>query len=157
MKLPGIVQVLSLYYAGREEGVARRADEERRLRGIIAALAPADRDWVIDHLGVRPYPPVQQVLADLIKQHSEVMDPLLSSRQEGFVNEVMNTLQYVVHRDPELWLAASHGAALYWMMEKLRFLIKACFFHELGFSREKIRALFAHDELYQHLKSLSEN
>src|SRR4051812_16450965 len=56
-----------------------------------------------------------------------------------------------------LWdshLAASHGADLYWLMEKLRFLIKACFLAEAGFSEQKILTLFERNPLYQHVRQL---
>ncbi|MCI0464976.1 MAG: hypothetical protein L0Z62_49270 [Gemmataceae bacterium] len=154
MTLLGVVQALSLYYAQREEGIAQRAEEERRLKEVVSALPPADADWIVDHLGVRPYPPFQGVLRALLDEHSAAMNPLVSKRQDRFVNEVRNTLHYVVHREAVVGLAASRGAELYWMMQKLRVLLKACFLSELGFTPKKALELFERNALYQHMCAL---
>lgn len=82
------------------------------------------------------------------------MTPLISGRQSGFVNEVMNTLHYAIRRDHEIGLVTSFGADLYWMTEKLRFLMKACFLRELGFSSEKVQSLFQRNALFQHILQL---
>jgi hypothetical protein len=154
MTFMGIAQVLYLYHSRRDDGLARRTEEERRLKEIVAALTQADAEWVIDHVGARPHPTFEGVLRELVGQHSAVMDPLMSNRQDRFINQVMNTLYYAIHREPEVGLAASHGAELYWMMEKLRFLIKACFLSELGFSEQKTLSLFERNALYQHVRQL---
>ncbi len=146
-----VVQALSLYYARREDGLAQRAEEEKRLRGVVAALTSADAEWIVDHLGPRPFPPVQSVLHTLVHEHSTAMNPLLSHRQDRFVNEVMNTLHYIIHRDSEVGFAASYGSDLYWLMQKLRFLMKSCFLRELGLTAEKAQKLFDRNALYQHV------
>jgi len=154
MTFLGILQVLHLYYSRRSDGLVRRAEEERRLKEVVLALTPADAEWVISRVGARPHPQLEMVLHELVGQHSAIMNPLLSNRQDRFVNEVMNTLYYVIHRDPEIALAASHGADLYWLMERLRFLIKACFLSELGFSEQRVLSLFERNALYQHVRNL---
>jgi len=51
-----------------------------------------------------------------------------------------------------IWrLAASHGANLYWLMQKLRFLFKSCLLDDLGFSKEKVMELFGRNPLYRHV------
>ena len=156
MAFLGIVQSLHLYHAQRDDGLRQRAEEESRLKRIVAALAPADARWVIDHVGARPYPSFERMLHELVSEHSTLINPLIRNRHDRFVSEVMNALQYVIHRDSEVGLAASHGAKLYWLMEKLRFLIKACFLSELNFSEQKTLALFERDALYQRLLQLEQ-
>jgi hypothetical protein len=151
MTFPGIVQSLHLYYSNRDDGVAARSEAERRLRGILSGLQTADADWIVDRLEVSPSTPLQFVLRKLVEENPHVMNRLVSDRQERFVGEVINTLQYILLRDSELDAAASHGAQLYWLMQRLRFLFKACLLRELGFATEKVVALFERNGLYQHV------
>ena len=80
-----------------------------------------------------------------------MMNPLVSSRQDRFVNEVINTLKHTMLRETDMDLAARHGAEMYWMMQKLRFLFKSCLLRELAFSPEKVTELFRRNGLYQHV------
>ncbi len=82
------------------------------------------------------------------------MNPLVSNRQDRFVSEVMNTLEYTLLREADMDPAARKGADLYWVMQKLRFLFKSCLLRELGLQREKITELFGRNALYQHVCGL---
>jgi ApeA N-terminal domain 1/Apea-like HEPN len=151
MTFPSVVQSLLLYYSRRDEGLVARVEEERQLKGILSELSAVDADWIVDRLGARPFPPLQLVLRRLVEEHCDTMNPLVSSRQDRFVNEVINTLNYAIFREPDMDSAARHGADLYWMMQKLRFLFKSCLLHELGFKPEKATELFRRNGLYQHV------
>jgi hypothetical protein len=131
-----------------------RAEEEARLRQVVSLLPPADVEWLVAHLGDRPRPAFERVLCELMSQHAAVMDPLVAGRQDRFVSEVMSTLEYLTHREAETEAATRGGAGLSWMTEKLRFLVKACFLAEVGFSEEQRVALFGRNALYQHVRKL---
>ena len=49
-------------------GVASRGQEEGRLKEILASLVSADADWIVDRLGVRPFPPLHLVLRKLVEE-----------------------------------------------------------------------------------------
>ena len=151
MTFPGIVQSLCLYYSHRDDGVAARTEAARRLKDVLSNLQTGDADWIVDRLEVSPSSPLQFVLRKLVEEHPRVMNRLVSGRQERFVGGVINTLKYTLLRESDLDAAASHGAHLYWMMQRLRFLFKACLLRELGFSDEKMGALFERNGLYQHV------
>ena len=51
--LPRVVQSLYLYYLRRDEGMAGRVEEERRLKEILSALPAIDADWIVDRLAGR--------------------------------------------------------------------------------------------------------
>lgn len=147
----GLIQSLSLYYTRRVDGVKHRNQEDQRLTEVLEKLSEIDADWVRNHIGVRPFPPVEHIVAKLLNEHAEVMNPLLRREQQGFINEVMSTLHYALRRDPEAALAAIHGVELYWMTAKLRILLKLCLLRELGFNAEKSRSFFEKNGVYQHL------
>jgi hypothetical protein len=154
MAFPSVVQSLYLYFSRRDDGIAGMIEEARRLKEIIAALPAADADWIVDRLGEQSSPPLHLVLRRLVEEHSDTMNPLVSSRHDRFINEVINTLKYTMLRDADMQPAARHGADLYWMMQKLRFLFKSCILQELGFESEKATELFRRNGLYQHVCSI---
>ncbi len=151
MAFPSVVQSLYLYYLRRDDGIAGSVEEGRRLREILSALPAVDADWIVDRLGGQPFPPLRLVLRRLLEEHSDTMNPLVSSRQDRFINEVINTLKYSVLRQADIELAARHGADLYWMMQKLRFLFKSCILRELEFKSKKITELLQRNGMYQHV------
>jgi hypothetical protein len=153
MAFPSVVQALHLYYTRRDDGAAARA-EEGRLRGFLSSLPAGDAEWIADRLEGSLSPPLKVVLSKLVEEHPHVMNRLVSNRQDRFVGSVINTLRYIQTRDQEVYGAASHGADLYWTMQKLRFLYKACLLRELGFSDDKAAALFDRNGLYHHVCEL---
>ena len=87
MAFPSVVQSLYLYYSRTDDGIAGRIDEERRLKEVLSALSAGDADWIVDRLTGRQFPPLQLVLRKLVEEHSDTMNPLVSGRQDRFVNE----------------------------------------------------------------------
>jgi hypothetical protein len=151
----GVVQSLCLYYTRRADGVQQRTREGSRLGNILSRLGGEDADWVRSRLGVRPYPSPQDVLTVLLSEHGEVMKHLLLRDAEAFVTEVTNTLQYILWRDPEKGLVASHGADLHWMTAKLRILMKLCLLKELAFPDEKVMEMLRSDSAFLHIAQLT--
>jgi ApeA N-terminal domain 1 len=149
-----VAQSVSLYYARTSEGIEHRGEEQRRLRDILPSLQNRDAEWLIDHLGAQPYPSFQSLLQRLVGRLGFVLDPILANRRDAFVNQAAATLRYIERQNAEECGAASHGAELYWLMQKLRFLIKACFLAELGFGTEQIRSFFNRNVYFQHISGL---
>ncbi|OWK36695.1 HEPN domain-containing protein [Fimbriiglobus ruber] len=149
-----LVQVLALYYANTKQGLEQREEEERRLKSAISVISAQDAEWIVDHIGVRPYPTFKTLLRRLIEQYGVTLDPILSKRRDAFVNQAISTLQYIERRNPEGKIAASHGSELYWLIQKIKFLIKTCILAESGFSPNKINDILLNNTLFQHLREL---
>lgn len=146
----GVVQALSLFYTRRDDGVAHRDREERRLREIVGKLSAEDAEWVRNHIWVRPFPPLDDILAKLVREHETAMKPLFRS-EGGFITEVINTANYFLRRDPEVGLLASRGAELYWLTAKLRILMKLCLLRELGFSDNQTHSFMVSQRIYKSI------
>jgi hypothetical protein len=151
MTFQNVANAVQLYYTRREDGAARRASDKERLREILGVVSLSEREWLVGQIGANPYPPFQDVLRVLLEQQGDSIDPLITGRRDQFVEEATSTLEYVVRRDPDIEAAASHGADLYWLTQKLRFLLKACFLRESGFSADAVRRCFGRNPLYQHI------
>ena len=151
IKFENVANAVLLYYERGQEGAARRAADALRMKAILGGLSGPDKDWLIDRLGVNPRRPLRPALDDLLDKHGDAIAPLTAGRRERFVESVLGTLEYAARRDQDLAPAAMEGADLYWLTEKLRFLLKACFMHETGISQDAIRAFFARNALFQHI------
>jgi hypothetical protein len=151
MKFQNVANVALLYYERHPDGAARREEEARRFEEVRSYLPEPQRQWLYDHLGKSPRPPLRVALEALLAKHGDSIDPLISGRREDFVGAVLETLDFVSSRDREFEDSAAVGANLYWLTEKLRFLLKACFLSEVGFSTDDIRACFRRNALFQHI------
>jgi len=154
MKYTLLSQALVLYYERSEAGIEHRKEEEQHLKDILIVVEEKHTDWLIEHLGVKPHPTFRNVLRRVMNKCGEAIDPIISKRRDAFINQAANTLQYIERRAPEDQLAASQGPEFYWLMQKLLFLIKACYLNELGFSSNNIADLYNRNESFQHLKKL---
>jgi hypothetical protein len=124
-KFLGVIESLSLYYTRREDGVAHRNQEDKRLTEVLSRLPHSDADWIRSHIWVRPFPPLPTILAKLIGEHAEVMAPLFRTDEQGFIAEVVNTVNYMLRRDPDVGLVASHTEELYRLTARLSILFNS--------------------------------
>ena len=154
MKIQNVANAVRLYYERHPDGLARQAADEQRLKEIVAPLTVPDREWLVDQLGVNPRTPFRVALAALLEKHGHSIEALIGGRQDRFIDTVSATLDYIDRRDRNLEPDSAVGADLYWLTEKLRFLLKACFLHEAGFSADAIRGCFHKNALFQHIYHL---
>jgi hypothetical protein len=154
MKFQNVANAVHLYYDRHADGAARREDDELHMKEILESLTAPGREWVVDHIGANPRAPFRAALNALLEKHGSSIDPLIGGRRDRFVDTILGTLEYWVRRDPDLEAAAASGADLYWLTEKLRFLLKACFVHESGFSEDAVLRCFRRNPLYQHIHHL---
>src|SRR6185312_1698113 len=97
----GVVESLALYYTRRADGIAHRSRENDRLTEILHQLPTPDADWIRNHIWVRPFPPLQDILVNLVREHTNAINPLVRT-EDAFITEVMNTVNYFLRRDPEV-------------------------------------------------------
>ena len=149
-----VAQSLMLYFTRTPEGASLLAKEERLLKELLPIVPDHYTTWLIEHLGATPYPQLGTVVRSLVERHAPILDPLISGRRDAFVNQAANTLRYIEQRKEVDDAAASHGSDLYWLMQKLRVLIKASYLSELGIPIDTISHLFQQNAPYQHIVNL---
>jgi hypothetical protein len=149
-----VAQALMLYYMKTPEGASLLGEEVRLLKELLSSVPDHYTTWLVDHLGSTPYPPLLVVLRRLVEEYGAILDPLISGRRDAFVNQTVNTLRYIEQRREVDELAASHGSELYWLMQKLRILIKASYLSQLGISIDRTKYLFERNAYYRHIISL---
>ncbi len=150
----GLVESLCLFYVSTTEGDFCQKAEMERLNQVAAKLPSDDADWVRSRVESRPFPPLRNVLQNLLDQHSSLMTPLLHSDTQRFIENVTATLAYSLCRKQEQRSAASQGSDLYWMTVRLRTLLKLCFLQELGFVQEQVATLLHQNQQYSFLSRM---
>jgi hypothetical protein len=153
-KFLAVVQALELYQAHRESWGGRQEQEVQRYDRVLGGLAEEDREWLRLRLGRHPHVPFSETLAALVNEHGAVLDPLCGGDRNGFEAAVRAAWEYILYRRLVSDRAPHSNVDLYWLLERLRVVMKACFLSELGFSESERVRLFNDDALYQHLHGL---
>ncbi len=91
----------------------------------------------------------------LFEEHWALIGPLFGSSLETAVDEVMTFRNFVVHRDSRLGEDQDYGQRLFWLTQRLMFLMKACLLSELGIQADDRARFFNRNQMYIHLLSLA--
>jgi hypothetical protein len=70
---------------------------------------------------------------------------------ERFVDDVVNTRNFLTHYDESLKAKAKSGGALYWLTRKIGFLLEISFLMEIEIPVKTIKVLVSRNERYQYL------
>lgn len=116
--------------------------ESRWLMQVMPTLADVSLPWS---------------LAATLDEHSSLMVPLIGESVESFVERVLTTYKYCRYRDSALLENSAQGAELYWLIEKLKVLVKALILEWLGIPRELVERLIKRNRVYSHLAGLSDS
>lgn len=100
---------------------------------------------------------LQDFLPGLLQEHWDGVGPLFGRTPAEAATEVVQFRNCVVHGYPDLMNKPDYGEKLYWLTQKLMFLMKGCLLRELGFSVEDQLKLFRQNQLHVHLLSLARN
>jgi hypothetical protein len=92
-----------------------------------------------------------ELLRQLLKEHAAIK-PLFGDTG-SVVAELVKYRDYVINRDSDLAESPTFGRDVYFMTQKLMFLMKACLLTELGFPVEQQAALFQRNQQYVYLLS----
>jgi hypothetical protein len=93
-------------------------------------------------------------LLSLIREHIEVMGPLIRDDAEGFVRRVMSAKRYWTTKEPPAEPEVTRSADLHWMVEKLMVLLKAAILSRIGLRKDQMLTFFSRNRKYTHLKTV---
>ena len=80
-------------------------------------------------------------LKEIFDKNQEILDGHIGNKK-AFIEKVVDTRNYQTHHDEERKERAASGEDLYRLIQKLKMLLEICLLTELGFTSEKIKALF---------------
>jgi hypothetical protein len=131
----------------------RRATEAARGR-LVEPFSGKRKEWAELAFPTEAEVDFAWSLAAALKEQAEIMEPLVHSDPEGFVDAIVATQRYYVRFDAAYEARALRGLELHWATEKLNVLLKACILDRLGISRDQISKLFVRNAQYRYLKGI---
>ena len=93
----------------------------------------------------------------LRKRLKETLDKLgdvvnfLIPNQENFIDDIVNTRNFLTHYDKSLEGKEKKGQELYNLIERMKFVLEICFLIEMGMPGDKIKVLASRNQRYQYL------
>ena len=100
-------------------------------------------------------PSTGEHLTRLIHEHASTMIPLFGDNVQEAVANLVRYRNFVVHRDSLISDDPEYGRKLFWLTQRLMFLMKACFLTELGISDEEQLKFFRRNQMYLHVLGLT--
>lgn len=143
-----VVQAAEAYHRQciRNE-VLPKDDHEKRVKAILSSVPAEHTIWLEDVLNYTNEPRLRQRLKDLIDRAGPAGVRLVGDVGR-FIQRVLDTRNFLTHRDPDLADRAAHGADLYWLTKKLSFILQASYLAELGLAVNQIAELFERNQHY---------
>jgi len=125
--------------------------QDNRLRSILRKVGADDAQYVAKLLDTSLLLNAETVLGQLIEEHGSEIEWLFGRSSTAFVGRVLNTFQYLLHRDVHDVFAASQGTELYYLTETLGWLVKLCLLKEVGFPKDERRDLLERNPEARHI------
>ena len=94
------------------------------------------------------------VFGDLLEEHRATVGPLFGKEIGQAISELAKYRNYVICRDFQAGSDPDYGAKMFWLTQKLMFLMKACLLTELGIPSEDQLKFFQRNRMYVHLLGL---
>jgi hypothetical protein len=93
-------------------------------------------------------------LEETWQKYADVMDRLIDDHNQ-FIDDLVNTRNYLTHYDKKKRAKAKHGRELFVLTQKVRSMLQACLLTELGLSMEMIKCLMPRSRHYRLSLELS--
>jgi hypothetical protein len=123
---------------------------------ILGKFEGKDLSWLKDKLDqTGNWPSLAARIQHVIQVNSRLLGTT-ADEQSGFVRDVVNTRNFLVHLDGSRKQKGVSGIGLIDLTDKAETLARLCFLREIGFDDQSLARLFSHDErtYIKHAKEL---
>jgi DNA-binding transcriptional MerR regulator len=153
-----VVQAVESYHRRRMKNeVLPKADHKRLKSAVLSKVDAEHKIWLEGLLAYSNEPRLEHRIRELTEKAAEVINPLVTNKEE-FARKVKDTRNYLTHYDKHLKDKAARGVELFWLTQKLSYLLQACFLIELGLPLEKCAKLLHRNQAFIFaVGQLSEN
>jgi ApeA-like protein/HEPN superfamily Apea-like protein len=127
------------------------ADEFRAVRDRISEAVPESRyEFVRTRLSYANEPSFHDRLLDLVRRAGDAVDRLIPDAG-AFVRKVKNTRNYLTHGDERLKRKTASDEELYYLSNKLGFVLLVNYLQWLDFGPDEIAAMVQRNRRFVHL------
>lgn len=89
-------------------------------------------------------------LKEILTKCNDILSPLIPDKKI-FIDDVVNTRNFLTHYDKSLEGKEKNGKELYDLTEMMHFILDICFLEEIGIPGEKTKNLISRNKRYQYL------
>jgi len=152
-----IIQALELYHRKIYENTdALKIDFESKLDPILFKLSDQQKKWLNEKLIYKYEPNLRTRLKFLFRKFPiNPLNKIVPNKEDLFklINATVNSRNYYTHYDEELKDKAYKDDKLFYLTEKLRFLLIIIVLSETGFTNSEIDKFFSKNEhiFYRYL------
>jgi ApeA N-terminal domain 1 len=143
-----VVHSIESYHRRRMTNHVRPKAEHRKfIRDILANVDSKHSDWLRQQLAYSNEPRLEGRIMELLDKAAGVLEPLITNKQE-FAKKVKDTRNYLTHFDRRLSEKRAQGTELFWLTQKLSYVLKGCLLLELGLSSDKCKQLIHRNQSF---------
>jgi hypothetical protein len=152
-KFLSLVQAIEPFHQYMYEGKYLSDEEYKPIYNTLVNAIPKEtqkelKDRLKEYLRYGNEFSLRKRMKDIINRYRDVVDIFIKD-SKSFIEKVVNTRNYLIHRNRLLGKDAASGKELYHLTQKLRICLEACLLGELGFNLHEIRDLFIKHLNYQ--------
>jgi len=150
-----LIQALESYHRRIHDGKYLSDDDYAQIYRTLIKAIPQEvdnnfRESLKQKLKYHSEFSLRKRLKEILEKCRDVIN-LLIHDNESFIEDVVNTRNYLTHYDRNLEMKAKDGQELNQLIQKLKFILEICFLIEIEMSMETIKALVSRNQRYQHL------
>ncbi|HUT98409.1 MAG TPA: HEPN domain-containing protein [bacterium] len=122
-----------------------------RIREIVTNTPHEYSSWLESKLQYSNEPTLRKRLQKLFQINNSILKYTTTTKNK-FINNVVNTRNYLVHRDAYLEKKALRDGELIYLNSKLKSLVEMCLLRELGFNYNQIKSICDKPFVYMQLE-----
>lgn len=126
----------------RQNTVALQNEFDLRLKNIFKYLSLEDQKFVTEKLEFGYEPSLRRRIKELLAEiDTDILSILFTGKKERkeFIDNVVNTRNYLVHHSELLKSKASKGVMLYHLSKKVNIFLILIVLKEIGFTKEELK------------------
>jgi hypothetical protein len=89
-------------------------------------------------------------LKDIFDRYGKIIEVIIADKA-NFIELVKSTRDFLTHYDKNIEPKSKKGRDLYWLTQKMKYLLEICLLSELGIPDETISSIVSRNEKYKYL------
>jgi hypothetical protein len=150
-----LIQAIESYHRRVDEGKYVSVDDYKQIYETLITTIPQEldtdfRESLKQKLKYLNEFSLRRRLKEILEKCGDVVNLLIHDNKR-FIEDAVNTRNFLTHYDKNLDSKAKSGPELYTLVQKMKFILELCFLVELEMPLETLKALISRNRRYQYL------